>query len=164
MPPLSSFLLTLPQSYTLLPRVTDLPLLSATSTKAPDVTEDDSSVYTASSSSSSFSVSSSSSFYATSSSSSTSDKVSQLDSLNILAVTCLSGNFLAFFIFVLQFTCWSEPCTDFALRSAIFSLCTLCPLVLFLVPSDSLPKIGCFWTFFVKLNHPTFLACSEVQK
>lgn len=108
--PLSFILLTSPQSRTSLPRVTEPSPPSPSSTEGPDVTDNDSSAYTASSSSSSFSFSSSSSsFYATSSSSSSSDKVSQVDTWIALGDACLSGNFWLSSFFLLQFTCSSEP-------------------------------------------------------
>lgn len=96
------------QSRTPLPRVIEPSPPSPTSTEGPDATDSDSSVYTASSSSSSFSFSSSSSFYATSSSS-TSDKVSQLDTLNAVGGACLSGNFWLPPFFPLSFACSSQP-------------------------------------------------------
>lgn len=96
------------QSRTPLPRVIEPPPPSPTSTEGPDATDSDSSVYTASSSSSSFSFSSSSSLYATSSSS-TSDKVSQLDTVNRLGGACLSGHFWLSSFFLLSFACSSQP-------------------------------------------------------
>lgn len=102
-----------PQSHTPLPLVMEPSPPSPTSTEGPDASDSDSSVYTASSSSSSFSFSSSSSFYATSSSS-TSDKVSQLDTLNQVGGACLSGNFW------LSLSPFVPPCTQFPLPIATF--------------------------------------------
>lgn len=160
---LSFILLTSPQSYTHLPRVTDPSLPSATSTKGPDVTDDDASVYTASSSSSSFSFSSSSSFYATSSSSSTSDKVSQLDTLNWLAVACLSGNFWLSLFFLLQFTCWSETMSRICPTYCYFPSPYIMSLLLFL-GSQWFPSKNEMLLNILCKTHPTFLACYEVQK
>lgn len=123
---------------------------SPTSTEGPDASDSDSSVYTASSSSSSsFSFSSSSSFYATSSSSSTSDKVSQLDTLNQVGGACLSGNFW------LSLSPFVPPCTQFPLPIATFPFLLLlrkrsAPFSLPLVSSDSLPKMRSFKNIFVK--------------
>lgn len=121
------------QSRTPLPRVIEPPPPSPTSTEGPDATDSDSSVYTASSSSSSFSFSSSSSFYATSSSS-TSEKVSQLDTLNRVGGACLSGSVWLSSFLLLSFACSSQPmhriCPAYCYFSPLVVIDnTLCPFL-----------------------------------